>query len=116
MRKISKSRMRRYMVLRLCFRCDRDFDELLRETGMIKIELVNVLQYLRRNRLIAKENTDAGEVYSLTTRGENRLAFYEYTYQIYQQWSPIWAREGGWAETYYHEMTILIKKLSCFVE
>jgi hypothetical protein len=116
MRKVTKSRLRRYMVLRLCFRCGRDQSELQNETGMTTIQLVNTIYYLMRNRLIKKEITEKGPVFTLTMRGESRLAYYEYTFQIYQQWSPLWAREGGWAEDYYKEMTILIKKLSCFVE
>ena len=100
--------------MRILFHTERDFEEILRETGLKKIDLLNTIQYLRHNRLIKKEMKEKTPVYSLTQRGENRLAFYEYVYQIYLQWSPIWAREGGWLEQYCSEMTDLIKKLDYF--
>jgi len=115
-REISKARMRRYMVLRLLFRCERDFDEIIRETGMIKIELVNVLQYLKRSRLLKREKNEKGDIYSLTERGEIRLAFFEYVYQLYEQWRPKWCygENNGWEEAYCNEMNELIKKLNYF--
>lgn len=116
-REISKSRMRRYKVMRLLFRCDsRDFNEIMREAELSKIELVNVLQYLKRNRLLKKETNDKGMVYSLAERGEVRLAFYEYVFQCYENWRPKWCygKENGWDIAYCEDMTDLIKKLDYF--
>jgi len=117
MREVSKGRMRRYMVLRLCFRCDRDFDELVRETGLREIEMVNTIQYLRRNRLLEKETNERGViVYSLTARGEERLAHYEFNFACYQKWKPKWCEgeNNNWDDEYCREMSELIRRLDYF--
>jgi len=104
------------MVLRLLFRCSRDFEELQRETGLTKIEMVNVLQYLKKNRCLQKEMNEKVTFYSLTERGEVKLAFYEYSYQCYQHWKPKWCigEDSGWANDYYAQMTELIQRLDYF--
>jgi len=118
MRKISKSRMRRYRIMRLLFRSSGlGFDEILREGEFSKkIELVNTIEYLKRNRLIIKENTEKGPVFTLTMRGESRLAHFEFTYQCYQRWKPKWCigEDNDWHNSYCAEMADLIKKLNCF--
>ena len=104
------------MALRLLFRCSRDFDEMMRETGLTKIELVNVLLYLKRNRLLQKEMNGLVTVYTLNQRGETKLAYYEYNFQCYQRWKPQWCvgQDNGWHSDYCNEMTDLIKKLNYF--
>jgi hypothetical protein len=117
MRKISKSRMRRYRVMRLLFGCDnRDFDELMREGQMSKIELINVIGYLKRSRLIEKKTNKNETFYMLTERGEVRLAFYEFTFKLYEQWRPKWCEgeENDWQNRYYEEVSELIRKSNYF--
>lgn len=116
MKKVSQSRLNRYKVMRILFRTERDFDSILRETGLEKISLINVLVYLRHNRLIKEEMKGKTPIFFLTSRGENRLGYYEYVFQTYLRWSPVWAREGNWAELYFREMTEVIKKASFFVD
>lgn len=113
---ISKARMKRYMLLRLLFRCQRDFDELMRESGLSKIKLVNTLIYLQTNRLLKKEKNEKGMFYALSLRGENRLAYFEYHFQLYQRWRPKWCigEDNGWDDSYCNEVTDLIKKLNYF--
>jgi len=83
---------------------------------MTKIELVNVLQYLKRNRSIQKKTNEMGPLYSLSIRGETKLAFYEYSYQCYQQWKPkcCIGEDNGWHAVYCNEMATLIKELNYF--
>jgi DNA-binding transcriptional regulator PaaX len=83
---------------------------------MTKIELVNTLENHKRSRSIQKEKNEKGSFYTLTERGEAKLAFYEYSYQCYQRWQPKWCigEDNGWANEYYTEMTDLIKKLDYF--
>ncbi len=113
---ISKSRFRRYKVIRLLFRCDRDFDELQRESEMSKIELINALQYLQQNRLVKKKMNENVLVYSLAERGETRLAYYEFVFKIFMVWRPKYCRgEGnGWENDYREEIAELMKKLDYF--
>lgn len=116
-REVSKSKMQRYRVMRLLFNCTgRDFDEIMREGELSKIELVNVMLYLKRNRLIKKETNEKGTVYILSDRGQVRLAFYEFTHQCYEIWRPKWCygKTNGWEISYRQEMTDLIKKLNYF--
>lgn len=116
-REVSKSKMRRYRIMRLLFRCDgRGFDEIMREGELSKIQLVNALQHLKTNRLVKKKTNEKGTIYSLTERGKVKLAYYEYTLQIYETWSPKWCLgEGnGWEIEYREEMTRMIEKLGYF--
>jgi len=118
MRKISKSRMRRYRVMRLLFRSSGlGFNEIFREGEFsIKIELINVLVYLERNRLITKTRDEKGTIYSLTERGEARLAHYEFTYVLYQKWKPKWClgEANQWHDDYCAEMANIIRSHDCF--
>jgi hypothetical protein len=103
--------------MRLLFRCDRDFDELLRESEMSKIELINVLQYLQQNRLVKKKMNENGLlVYFLTERGEVRLAFFEFAYHIFKMWRPKYCQGigNGWENDYREEISEIMKKNDYF--
>ena len=102
MQEISKSRLRRYKTMRLLFLCDKDFNNLLSELDFTKIELVNVVQYLEKNRLIKKKEN----VYSLTKRGKIRLAYWEWRWQLYTCWKTPWS--DSFNEPYYEAMKKII--------
>ncbi|MBE3120619.1 MAG: hypothetical protein IMZ58_00195 [Thermoplasmata archaeon] len=116
MREISKARLRRYKTMRLLFRCDKDFDELQREAEVSKIELINVLQYLQHYRLVKKIMKETGTAFSLTERGESRLAYFEFEYKIFRMWRPKYCQGtgNGWENDYREEIAELMKKLDYF--
>jgi DNA-binding PadR family transcriptional regulator len=92
--------------MRLLFLCDKDFNNLLSELDLAKIELVNVVQYLEKNRLIKKKMNEDRFVYSLTKRGKIRLAYWEWRWQLYTCWKTPWS--DSFNDFYYEEMKRII--------
>lgn len=103
--------------MRLLFNSEgRGFDEIMREGELSKLELVSVLSFLKRNRLIRKTTNGKGTIYNLTPKGQIKLSYYEFTFRLYEQWRPRWCEgeENDWQNHYYEDVSELIKKSNYF--
>ena len=107
----------RYRAMRLIFDSDgRGFDELMLEGELSKLQLVPIISYLKRNRLITKKKNEKGTIYILAERGNVKLAYLEFTYGLCQEWRPRWCEGQGnaWEQSYVEAVTELIRKSHYF--
>jgi hypothetical protein len=115
-------------VLRLLFQSDgKGFDELESQGEIHRLALINDISYLKNNHLIniekeyyaeQSESENLNEVktryhnkYTLTKKGQKKLAWYEYKHQLRKYWTPPWA--GGDSD-YNKEITEIIKENNYF--
>ena len=82
--------------MRLLFGGNASFTDLLNESQLDRLEVVNVLGRLQMYGDVKKEkiptegkNKKARCSYRLTNIGERKLALYEYRDALYKQWSPV---------------------------
>ena len=95
-RELSKNMLKRYRIMRLLFGGNASFTDLLNESQLDRLEVVNVLGRLQRYGDVKKEkipitgnNKKTRSSYRLTRQGEKKLAYLEYRDSLYSQWSPV---------------------------
>ena len=95
-RELSKNMLKRYRIMRLLFGGKASFNDLLNESDLNRMEVLNVLGRLQKNGDVKKEkiaivgnNKKTRSSYRLTHSGERKLAFFEYRDALYKQWSPV---------------------------
>ena len=130
-KKFSKTLLEQYRVLRILFHRNRLYQELVSETDLNEKKAIRALGklisagYVRKQKIFIEtpkelDLTDVGiaksllgvtekrkkftHEYSLTKSGEKKLAYYEYTLQLYQRWRPPWQKDNE----YYKDVTKII--------
>ena len=97
-RELSKNMLKRYRIMRLLFGGNASFTDLLNESQLNRLEVVNCLSRLLSNGDVRKQKIPLESRdskirqkyrYRLTPAGERKLAFFEYRDALYKQWSPV---------------------------
>jgi len=137
-KKVTKTLLERYKIMRLLFHRDRTYANLLVEGGLTNKQAVRALGRLLSHGLIRKEKiniatekepdfTDIGIAksllgvtekrkkyiieYHLTATGEKKLGWMEYTLQPYKYWEPTWAKDSS---EYYKDIEAIIERENFF--